>query len=85
MAFATHASDDRFQRYTDGVMPSPRSGAPCNHYVFSVGYRTDDMGKRIFLCRNSWGTGWGMDGTFEASEGLICSSDGIYVMAVRKV
>ena len=42
-------------------MPSPDDGVLGGHAVLVVGY--DDSQNR-FICRNSWGTEWGMDGYF---------------------
>ena len=42
-------------------MPAPTERAVGGHAVMAVGY--DDQGQ-TFLCRNSWGTGWGMSGYF---------------------
>ena len=42
-------------------MPRPREKVLGGHAVLAVGY--DDAKKR-FLVRNSWGTGWGMNGYF---------------------
>lgn len=45
----------------DAYLPS--SGEAClgGHAVLCVGY---DDGSRRFMCRNSWGEGWGRDGYF---------------------
>jgi C1A family cysteine protease len=42
-------------------MPAPHEGTLGGHAVLAVGY--DDAQKR-FIVRNSWGTGWGLDGYF---------------------
>jgi C1A family cysteine protease len=42
-------------------MPSPMERAVGGHAVMAVGY--DDQ-NQTFLCRNSWGAGWGMAGYF---------------------
>ena len=44
-----------------GVVPMPASGEKVmgGHCVLAVGY---DASKRVFIIRNSWGTGWGMKG-----------------------
>ena len=42
-------------------MPGPGERAIGGHAVMAVGY---DHGKQWFVCRNSWGAGWGMKGYF---------------------
>jgi len=46
-----------------GVVPMPATGEEVvgGHCVVAVGY---DTTKRVFIVRNSWGTGWGMKGYF---------------------
>ncbi|HWB14740.1 MAG TPA: C1 family peptidase [Pirellulales bacterium] len=46
-----------------GWVPMPKSGEAVlgGHAVVAVGYDNDD---RVFICRNSWGTGWGDQGYF---------------------
>jgi C1A family cysteine protease len=40
-------------------MPSPGEHVAGGHCVLAVGY---EEAKRVFIIRNSWGTGWGMKG-----------------------
>lgn len=49
---------------TTGIVPMPeRSEALLGgHAILVVGY---DDGPKRFTCRNSWGTGWGIEGYFE--------------------
>jgi C1A family cysteine protease len=42
-------------------MPAPGEKVLGGHAVCAVGY---DDGHQWFICRNSWGTGWGMQGYF---------------------
>jgi C1A family cysteine protease len=46
-----------------GMVPLPASGEQClgGHAVMAVGY---DDEKECFLVRNSWGSGWGLEGYF---------------------
>ncbi|MGH7139055.1 MAG: C1 family peptidase, partial [Pirellulales bacterium] len=46
-----------------GWVPMPRDGEQVlgGHAVMAVGYDDDD---RVFICRNSWGDGWGAAGYF---------------------
>lgn len=58
---------------TSGVVPMPRAGeAPIGgHAVLLVGY--DDAAK-TWLCRNSWGPGWGQRGYFTMPYGYLDSA-----------
>jgi C1A family cysteine protease len=42
-------------------MPQPGEGSPGGHAILVVGY---DIATQRYLCRNSWGLGWGMAGYF---------------------
>ena len=46
-----------------GIVPMPGANEQCvgGHCVLVVGY---DIGKQMFLVRNSWGTDWGINGNF---------------------
>jgi len=57
-----------------GVAPMPAAGEQLlgGHAVMACGY--DDAAGRL-LCRNSWGTGWGMDGYFTLPYGFIMNRD----------
>lgn len=49
-----------FQAYSSGVFfDQPSSGSNINHCVAIVGW---DDSKNAWLIKNSWGTGWGMNG-----------------------
>lgn len=47
-----------------GIVPMPASGEAVKggHCVVAVGY---DDAERMFIVRNSWGTGWGLQGYFK--------------------
>jgi len=57
-----------------GHAPMPESGEHVlgGHAVCAVGY---DMARRWFLCRNSWGTKWGMRGYFTIPFAYLTDSD----------
>jgi C1A family cysteine protease len=61
--FSVYASFESAQVAKTGVVPMPQPGEKQmgGHAVMAVGY--DDSTSR-FLIRNSWGTGWGMNGYF---------------------
>ena len=62
-----------FQHYTGGVYqhygPEPKS---VNHAVVIVGY--NDY-QRYWICKNSWGTGWGEHGYFRIKYGEVNIED----------
>lgn len=53
-------------------MPGGKERVLGGHAVCAVGYNDAD---RTFLCRNSWGTGWGMRGYFTMPYGYLTSTD----------
>jgi len=61
--FTVYQSFESQQVAQTGVAPMPQSGEQVlgGHAVMAVGY--DDSQQR-FIVRNSWGTGWGMQGYF---------------------
>ena len=60
-AFTKASKLTRYAR--TGHAPMPESGEPVlgGHAVCAVGY---DITRRWFICRNSWGTSWGLRGYF---------------------
>jgi C1A family cysteine protease len=61
--FTVYESFESTQVARTGIAPLPKLGESTlgGHAVMAVGY--DDARKR-FLCRNSWGTQWGLEGYF---------------------
>ena len=59
--FTVYESFESQQVASTGVVPMPQSGEKIvgGHCVVAVGY---DDNRRVFIIRNSWGTGWGMKG-----------------------
>ncbi len=53
-------------------MPSTREHVLGGHAVCAVGYNDAN---RTFLCRNSWGTGWGMKGYFTIPYAYLTDTD----------
>jgi len=78
--------DTRFEAHDgSGVVgtqdPDDENGG--GHCMVCLGYRTDPNGSRVFVCRNSWGTGWGMSGDFECTEAFVKQWWEAFVMDVR--
>jgi hypothetical protein len=60
---------DDFYSYTGGCYENPGSGG-CDHCVLIVGWAdTACGGEGAWICKNSWGAGWGMDGFFYIKYG----------------
>ena len=52
-------ADDNFQAYTGGVFTGTAGSQSPNHAILLVGW---DDAKGAWLLKNSWSTGWGIDG-----------------------
>jgi C1A family cysteine protease len=59
-----------FYSYSSGIYnKSPTATYQGGHYVDIVGYGTYN-GQPYYICRNSWGTGWGQGGYFKIYAGV---------------
>lgn len=64
VGFTVYESFETPQTATTGVIPLPNPSSEKvlgGHCVMVVGY---DDASHVFVCRNSWGTGWGQAGYF---------------------
>ncbi len=57
-----------FYYYTDGVYEHKTGGQMGGHAIRIVGYGVED-GVKFWTVTNSWGEGWGIDGTFKIRRG----------------
>lgn len=57
---------DDFFNYKNGIYKHVSGGAAGGHCVTVIGYN-DNPG--YWICKNSWGTGWGMQGFFNIAYG----------------
>jgi C1A family cysteine protease len=60
--------DTSFSSYRSGIYSSSYSGS-VNHAVALVGWGTTADGRTYWICKNSWGTGWGEGGWFRIYSG----------------
>lgn len=61
VSIAIQANQPDFQLYKSGVLTG-KCGSNLDHGVLAVGYGTWTDGTDYYKVKNSWGTGWGMDG-----------------------
>jgi len=69
VSVAIEADQQCFQFYTSGVLTDPSCGTQLDHGVLAVGYGTDATAGDFWKVKNSWGTGWGMDGYILIARG----------------
>jgi len=55
-----------WQYYTGGILPASQCGSSLDHAVIAAGY---DTNAGFWHVRNSWGSGWGMNGYIQLQFG----------------
>jgi C1A family cysteine protease len=70
-----------FYYYISGVYRHVSGGIEGGHCIAIVGY---DDGQGCWICKNSWGTGWGQNGFFRIAYGE-CSIDSWSVVAATGI
>jgi len=69
VSVAIDASHNSFQLYKTGTYYEPQcSSSRLDHGVLAIGYGSDSTGD-YFLVKNSWGTGWGIQGYIQMARG----------------
>ena len=75
VAISVEADKPCFHSYTGGILDDPACGIDTNHAISIVGFGTDpESSLEYWLCRNSWGTDWGLGGYIKIA---ITEGDGI--------
>jgi len=89
LGFRVYSSFESAQVAQTGIVPVPNTSTEKllgGHAVCIVGY--DDV-KQCFICRNSWGSGWGDKGYFYAPYAYFTdpkmTSDLWYISSVKKL
>ncbi|XP_067654995.1 procathepsin L-like [Haliotis asinina] len=66
-----NASPQSFLLYKSGVYSDPQcTGRNLDHVLQLVGYGTDEEGNAYWICKNSWGLDWGMEGYVNIQRGV---------------
>lgn len=82
VSVAIEADQAVFQFYSGGILDDTSCGTNLDHGVLAVGYGVDTTSnKPYWIVKNSWGTGWGLNGYILIARGKnMC---GISQMASR--
>jgi len=76
-----NVTDRAFENYANGIYSGCTSKS-INHAVLVIGYGVEN-GKKYWLVKNSWGTTWGIDGTFKILRGNNECGIGMYCYAAK--
>jgi len=68
VSIAYNAGTQQHSYYKNGILDVPNCGTSPTHAVTLVGYGTQN-GADYWILKNSWGTGWGMQGYFWMARG----------------
>lgn len=63
ISVAINANSKTFQFYSSGIITPEDCNNELDHGVLLIGYGEEE-GKKYWLLKNSWGTGWGENGYF---------------------
>lgn len=66
-----------FYAYKSGVYAHVKGGLVGGHAIKIIGWGTES-GKSFWLCANSWGTSWGINGFFKIQQGQCAIEKGVY-------
>lgn len=78
LAMGFHVAQSFFQ-YKGGIYDNPSCPTSMNHAMQAVGFGTED-GKEFAIIKNSWGSGWGMDGFVKVKMGADDREGGVCQM-----
>jgi KDEL-tailed cysteine endopeptidase len=75
---AVQANAGVFQYYTGGIIDGTACGTSVNHGILIVGYGVDSAtGKKYWIIKNSWGTGWGEAGYLRIAKSSSTADIGV--------
>jgi cathepsin L len=82
VSIAIEADTTVFQFYTSGVINSSKCGTNLDHGVLIVGYGVEN-GTPYWLVKNSWGSGWGLNGYVKIARSESTNDAGICGVAMQ--